>query len=99
MRRTKLNGKVRGRLPVVHDFGSHARVSRLTESVLPSLEENQRLSTVSFRSGEIGLLQLLLVNRQLLDGRRDYLDAVAEFSQTRIALEEAAGFVGKDNAR
>ncbi len=77
----------------------HARVSRLTESVLPSLEENQRLSTVSFRSGEIGLLQLLLVNRQLLDGRRDYLDAVAEFSQTRIALEEAAGFVGKDNAR
>ncbi|MBI3530208.1 MAG: TolC family protein [Betaproteobacteria bacterium] len=77
----------------------HARVGRLTESVLPSLEENQRLSTVSFRSGEIGLLQLLLVNRQLLDGRRDYLDAVTDFSQTRIALEEAAGFVVKDNAR
>lgn len=77
----------------------HARVSRLTESVLPSLEENQRLSTVSFRSGEIGLLQLLLVNRQLLDGRRDYLDAVADLSQTRIALEEAAGFIGKENSR
>ncbi|MEO8006343.1 MAG: TolC family protein [Betaproteobacteria bacterium] len=77
----------------------HARVSRLTESVLPSLEENQRLSVVSFRSGEIGLLQLLLVNRQLLDGHRDYLDAVADLSQTRIALEEAAGFVSKDAAR
>ena len=75
------------------------RVDRLTESVLPSLDENQRLATVSFRSGEIGLLQLLLVNRQLLDGRRDYLDAVADFSQTRIVLEEATDFIGKDNAR
>lgn len=76
-----------------------ARVNRLTESVLPSLEENQRLSTVSFRAGELGLLQLLLVNRQLLDGRRDYYDAVADLHQTRIALEEAAGFVPKDNPR
>lgn len=75
------------------------RVNRLTESVLPSLDENQRLSTISFRSGEIGLLQLLLVNRQLLDGRRDYLDAIADFNQTRVVLEEAAGIVGKINAR
>lgn len=75
------------------------RVNRLTESVLPSLDENQRLSTISFRSGEIGLLQLLLVNRQLLDGRRDYLDAIADFNQTRVVLEEAAGIVEKVNAR
>ncbi len=76
-----------------------ARVGRLTESVLPSLEENQRLSIVSFRVGELGLLELLLVNRQLLDGRRDYYDAVADLHQTRIALEDAAGFVPKDNFR
>ena len=76
-----------------------ARIGRLTESVLPSLEENQRLSTVSFRGGELGLLQLLLVNRQLLDGRRDYYDAVADLHLTRIALEEAAGFVPKDKSR
>lgn len=76
-----------------------ARVARLTESVLPSLEENQRLSTASFRGGELGLLQLLLVNRQLLDGRRDYYDAVADLHQTRIALEEAAGITSKGNAR
>lgn len=68
-----------------------ARVKRLADSVLPSLNENQRLSTTSYRAGEIGLLQLLLVNRQLLDARRDYLDALAEFVQTRVALEQAAG--------
>ncbi len=68
-----------------------ARVQRLTDSVLPSLTENQRLSTSSYREGEIGLLQLLVVNRQVLDARRDYLDALAEFVQTRIALEQTAG--------
>jgi cobalt-zinc-cadmium efflux system outer membrane protein len=68
-----------------------SRVRRLSDSVLPSLNENQRLSTTSYRAGEIGLLQLLVVNRQLLDARRDYLDALAEFAQTRVALEQAAG--------
>lgn len=69
-----------------------ARADRLAGSVLPSLNENQRLSTASYRAGEIGLLQLLVVNRQLVDARRDYLDATAEFVQTRIALEQAAGW-------
>ena len=68
------------------------RVKRLTESVLPSLEENQHLSAVSFRAGEIGLLQLLLVNRQVLDGQRDLLDAHTELRLTQVALEAAAGW-------
>lgn len=68
------------------------RVKRLTDSVLPALDENRRLSVTSYRAGEIGLLQLLLVNRQLLDARRDYLDAVGDFIQTRITLEQTAGW-------
>lgn len=69
-----------------------ARVQRLKESVLPSLEENQRLSSISFRAGEIGLLQLLLVNRQVLDGQRDLLDARTDLRLTQVALEAAAGW-------
>ena len=69
-----------------------ARVKRLKESVLPSLEENRRLSAISFRAGEIGLLQLLLVNRQVLDGQRDLLDARTELRLTQVALEAAAGW-------
>lgn len=68
------------------------RVKRLSESVLPSLEENQHLSSVSFRAGEIGLLQLLLVNRQVLDGQRDLLDARTELRLTQVTLEAAAGW-------
>lgn len=69
-----------------------ARVKRLSESVLPSLEENQHLSSVSFRAGEIGLLQLLLVNRQVMDGQRDLLDARTELRLAKVALEAAAGW-------
>jgi cobalt-zinc-cadmium efflux system outer membrane protein len=69
-----------------------SRVKRLTGSVLPSLEENKRLSAISFRAGEIGLLQLLLVNRQVLDGQRDLLDARTDLRLTQVALEAAAGW-------
>lgn len=68
------------------------RVKRLSESALPSLAENQRLSSVSFRVGEIGLLQLLIVNRQVLDGQRDLLDARTELRLTQVNLESAAGW-------
>ena len=70
-----------------------ARVQRLTESVLPSLEDNRHLSSVSFQAGEIGLLQLLLVNRQVLDGQRDLLDARTEMRLTKVALEAASGWM------
>lgn len=69
-----------------------ARLSRLSSAVLPKLDENLRLSTKAYQAGEIGILQLVLVNRQALDARRDYLEALGEFTQVRVALEYAAGF-------
>lgn len=67
------------------------RVRTLREAVLPALEENQRLSQQALREGEIGVPQQILVNRQLLEGRRDYLEAIAELRLTRIALDQVAG--------
>lgn len=69
-----------------------ARVDALRNTALPALEENQRLSLKSLQAGEIGLTQLLLVNRQVLDGRRDLIDAETELRTTRIALHRAAGW-------
>lgn len=68
-----------------------ARVYQLNEGVLPGLDENQRLYSKAFRVGEIGLVQLLLVNRQLLDGRRDLLEATRDLRLAVVALEAAAG--------
>lgn len=69
------------------------RANALRQSALPALEENQRLSVKSLLAGEIGLMQLLLVNRQVLDGRRDLIDAETELRMTRIALQQAAGWL------
>ncbi len=75
------------------------RVKLLEETVLTRLDQNQRLSTEAYRAGEIGLLQLILVNRQALDGRRDLLDARAELRLATIALETAAGWPASGNGR
>ncbi len=69
------------------------RVDALRRSALPALEENQRLSLKSLQAGEIGLVQFLLVTRQVLDGRRDLIDAETELRTTRIALQQAAGWL------
>ena len=68
-----------------------ARVERLQNTVLPALLENQQLSLKSQRAGQIGLLELIVVNRQALDARRDLIDALAELQDLRQALEALAG--------
>jgi len=68
------------------------RVRRLQQSVLPALQDNEQLSLKSQRAGQIGLLELIVVNRQSLDARRDLIDALADYHSTRIALELAAAW-------
>lgn len=67
------------------------RVQRLQQQVLPALLDNQQLSIKSQRAGQIGLLELIVVQRQALDGRRDLVDALLELQTARLALEALAG--------
>ena len=67
------------------------RVRSLRDQVLPALEENQRLSLRAQQEGEVNLAQLVLINRQVLEGRRELLDATTQWRLARITLEQAAG--------
>lgn len=69
-----------------------SRADRLRQSVLPALEENLRLSQTSLREGEIGIAEVLLVNRQVAEARREALEAEAELRRARIDLERSAGW-------
>ena len=71
------------------------RVERLERSVLPTLSRNEQLSSRSLQAGQIGLLELLVTNRQVLDARRDLLDALLDYQTTRLTLEATAGFSGQ----
>ncbi len=72
-----------------------SRAQGLRSRVLPPLEDNLRLSQIAFQAGEINLTDLLLVNRQVLDGRRDMLEVETELRLTQIALERAAGWISE----
>lgn len=73
------------------------RVRRLEESVVPALTENQSLSIKSRQAGQIGLLELIVVNRQALDARRDLIEAHSDYHTTRAALELTAGWPREGN--
>lgn len=72
------------------------RADRLREAVLPALEDNQRLSQTALREGEIGIAEVLLVNRQVAEARREALDAESELRRARIDLERTAGWLSPD---
>lgn len=71
------------------------RIERLQRSVLPALADNERLAGRSRQAGQIGLLELIVVNRQALDARRDLIEASLAYQTTRAALEAAAGWSGQ----
>ena len=67
------------------------RVRSLNEALLPRLNQNQELTRKAFDAGELGLVQLLLANRQLLEAQRDLIEARTELRLATIALEAASG--------
>lgn len=68
-----------------------AAVAVLERDALPLLDENERLSRRSYEAGQIGLADLLLVRREILETRSEYLDRLLEAAIAAIDLEASAG--------
>lgn len=66
------------------------RVRRLRTEVIPVLDENLQLSRRAREAGEIGVTQLLLVSRQVIDARRELLEAQTELRVVETLLAAAA---------
>ncbi len=62
----------------------------LQTDALPGLDENESLANRSFDVGQIGLPDLLLIRREILDTRFQYLDARLEAALARIELHASA---------
>lgn len=61
------------------------------DEVLSALEENLRIVNEAYRAGEIDFLQLLLVRRETLEGRRAWIDALEELNRAQAELDRAIG--------
>jgi cobalt-zinc-cadmium efflux system outer membrane protein len=68
-----------------------AAVRVLESDAIPGLEENEQLTTRSFEVGQLGLPELLLIRREILDTRSQYLDSLLEAALARIDLDASAG--------
>jgi outer membrane protein, heavy metal efflux system len=68
-----------------------AAVAELEARALPLLDENEALARRSYEAGQIGLADLLLVRRELLDTRSDYLERLLEAGVAAADLQASAG--------
>lgn len=67
-----------------------AAVRALETDALPGLDDNEALSTRSFEVGQIGLADLLLIRREILDTRFQYLSTLLDATLARIEVDAAA---------
>jgi cobalt-zinc-cadmium efflux system outer membrane protein len=70
-----------------------AAVRVLEAEAIPGLDENEQLTTRSFEVGQLGLPELLLIRREFLDTRSQYLDALLEAALARIDLDASAAIL------
>ena len=55
------------------------------------MDENDALARRSFEVGQISLPELLLVRRELVDARLEYLNRLLEVAEAAIEQDAAAG--------
>jgi len=73
-------------------YERRAAAARVLETeALPGLDDSDALATRSFDVGQIGLPDVLLIRRELLDTRFQYLSSLFEAAQARVELDAAAG--------
>lgn len=89
--RSRINVEVRSA------FEAYARrlaaVDALEADAIPGIDDNEALAARSFEVGQIGLPDLLLLRREILDTRSQYLDALFEAALARVDLETSAGLL------
>jgi cobalt-zinc-cadmium efflux system outer membrane protein len=72
-------------------YARRAAAARLLETdALPLLDENDALTTRSFDVGQIGIADVLLIRREMLETRFDYLTTLLEAALARVEVDAAA---------
>jgi cobalt-zinc-cadmium efflux system outer membrane protein len=89
--------RARVQLEVRSAFEAYSRrlaaVRVLETEAIPGLDENETLTARSFEVGQIGLPELLLIRREILETRSQYLTALMEAALARIDLDASAAIL------
>ena len=68
-----------------------AAADAFEQEALPTAIESDALAQRSFEEGELSFADLIVVRRELLDTRLEYLDRLLDAAETAIARDAAAG--------
>lgn len=68
-----------------------AALSAFEQDAMPGVDENEALARRSFEVGQISLPELLLVRRELVDTRLEFLNRLLETAEAAIEQDAAAG--------
>ena len=66
-------------------------VEQFNRHILPQQQENFELLREGYQLGQFTLTEVLVIQREFIQGRSRYLDAVAEFNAALVDLEAASG--------
>src|SRR5262249_38804364 len=87
--------QTRVRRELVDAFEEYSRareaVAIFEADVLPALDDADALLAKSLDAGQVSIADYLVARKELLDGRREYLDRLASHAKARIAAIYAAG--------
>jgi cobalt-zinc-cadmium efflux system outer membrane protein len=61
--------------------------------VLKAAQDNMELVTEAYRAGKVNFLELVLIQRQTLDARRGYIDALQELNSAEAQLKRVTGTI------
>jgi len=68
-----------------------AAVTAFEQEALSGLDENERLAQRSFDVGQVSLPELLLIRRELVETRLEYLDRLLDASEAAVTQDAIAG--------
>ena len=87
--RTAIEAEVQGAIATYEAL--QAAAAEFERTVIPLVEENEKLALESYDVGQIGLADLLVVRRDALDARRSLIDQLIETRLAEIELRARAG--------
>ncbi|WP_224368452.1 TolC family protein [Hyalangium versicolor] len=81
------------RLALTRYQAAEKAVSIFGEDALIALQENLELATEGYRAGKMDFLELLVIRRETLDARRDYIEALEELGSAQAQLQRVIGSI------
>lgn len=76
-----------------------AEIKYYFDNVAPRLDRALVLSERSFKQGEVDLLHILALQRQVLQSKREILEKLSDFKRSQIEIRRASGPDGRDEKR